>query len=145
MDADRVRERLIVPLAVAESLLAHARRELPNEACGLLAGDLASASVTRYLPARNADASPTAYSLHPEDLVRLILGIEDAGEDLVAVFHSHTRTPAVPSATDCREAHYPGVHHLLVTLVDPAARPADCLRAWRIEEGAAGEVRLELP
>lgn len=137
-------DRLALPLTVAEALLHHARAELPNEACGLLAGDLATGVATDYHPARNAEASPSAFGVHPEDLVRIVLGIEDAGKDLVAIFHSHTRTAAVPSPTDRREARYPGVYHLLATLTDPDSAPADCLRAWHIEGGASREVMLEL-
>jgi len=133
-----------MPLTVAHAVLRHARAELPNEACGLLAGDLAAASATAYHPARNADASPSVYSVHPDDLVRIVFGIEDSGRDLVAIFHSHAHAPAVPSPTDRRQARYPGVYHLLATLGDADAAPADCLRAWRIENGESREVALEL-
>lgn len=136
-------ERLAIPLAVAEALLRHARAEAPNEACGLLAGDLEGGSATVYHPARNADASPSVYSVHPDDLVRIVLGIEDAGHDLVAIFHSHTHAPAVPSPTDRRQARYPVVY-LLATLSDPDASPAESLRAWRIENEESREVGLEL-
>lgn len=137
-------ERLTVPRRVADELLRHARAEMPNEACGLLAGDLAAGRATGYHPARNADASPYVYTVHPEDLVRLVFGIEDAGEDLLAIFHSHTHTPAVPSPTDRRQAQYPGVFYLLATLSDPDAPPESCLRAWRIEDGESREVELLL-
>jgi proteasome lid subunit RPN8/RPN11 len=134
---------LSLPLALAEELLRHARAELPNEACGLLAGDLASGTASAYHPARNADASPYVYTVHPDDLLRIVLGMEDGGQDLVAIFHSHTRTAAVPSPTDRRQARYPVVY-LLATLTDPEAVPAACLRAWRIEDGESREVGLEL-
>lgn len=134
---------LRLPVRLAEELLRHARAEAPNEACGLLAGDLATGTASAYHPARNADASPHVYSVHPDDLVRIVPGIEDAGEDLVAIFHSHTRTPAVPSPTDRRQALYPVVY-LIATLADPDAAPAECLRAWRIAEGESREVTLEL-
>ncbi|MGZ8562682.1 MAG: Mov34/MPN/PAD-1 family protein [Candidatus Limnocylindria bacterium] len=134
---------LAVPLAVAEELLRHARAEVPNEACGLLAGDLVAGTASAYHPARNADASPYVYTVHPDDLVRIVLGIEDAGHDLVAIFHSHTHAPAVPSPTDRRQARYPVVY-LLATLSDPDAAPAERLRAWRIEDGQSREVALEL-
>jgi [CysO sulfur-carrier protein]-S-L-cysteine hydrolase len=135
---------LAIPRSVAEELLAHANAELPNEACGLLSGDLGAGRATAFHPARNEDASPLRYTVHPDDLVRIVLGIEDAGEDLVAIFHSHTHTPAVPSATDHRAALYPDVFYLLVTLSDPAA-PADAaLRAWRIRDGASTEVALRI-
>jgi proteasome lid subunit RPN8/RPN11 len=135
---------LTLPLAIAEELLSHARSEVPNEACGLLAGSLATGVATAYHPARNADASPYVYTVHPDDLVRIVFGIEDAGEDLLAIFHSHTHTPAVPSPTDRRQAFYPEAFYLLVTLADPDATPAESLRAWRIRDGESAEVSLVL-
>jgi proteasome lid subunit RPN8/RPN11 len=135
---------LAIPSAVAEQMIDHARREVPNEACGLLSGSLDHGVASAYHPARNADASPYVYTVHPEDLVRIVFGIEDAGEDLVAIFHSHTHTPAVPSPTDRRQAQYPDAFYVLVTLSDPDAAPADSLRAWRIEDGASREVPLIL-
>ena len=135
---------LTLPTAIADELLAHARSELPNEACGLLAGDLASGMATAFHPARNSEASPLRYNVHPDDLVRIVFGIEDAGEDLVAIFHSHTRSPAVPSATDRRTAQYPDAVYLLATLADPDAAPADALRAWRIRDGVSTEIGLRI-
>lgn len=138
-----VSDGLSMPVALAEELLNHARAEVPNEACGLLAGDLAAGIARAYHPARNADASPYVYTVHPDDLLRIVLGIDDAGEDLVAIFHSHTHTPAIPSPTDRRQARYPVVY-VVATLSDPEASPAESLRAWRIEDGASREVLLEL-
>ena len=129
---------------LAASLLAHARAEAPNEACGILSGLAGDGRATTYHPARNADASPYVYTVHPEDLVRIVLGLEDAGEDLVAIFHSHTHTPAVPSPTDRRQAMYPDAVYLLATLMDPDAEPIQALRAWRIRDGAATEVPLRV-
>jgi proteasome lid subunit RPN8/RPN11 len=137
-------DALTIPSAIADELLAHARAEVPNEACGLLAGDLAAGRVTAFHPARNEEASPLRYNVHPDDLVRIILGIEDGGDDLIAIFHSHTHTPAVPSATDLRTAQYPDAFYLLVTLSDPNAGPAVALRAWRIRDGASTEVALRI-
>jgi proteasome lid subunit RPN8/RPN11 len=133
---------LTISAALAGELLAHARAEAPNEACGILSGSAAEGRATTYHPARNADASPYVYSVHPDDLVRIVLGIEDAGEDLVAIFHSHTHTPAEPSPTDRRQAMYPDAIYLLATLMDPATEPTSSLRAWRIRDGDATETRL---
>jgi len=135
---------LTIPAGIAEELLAQARSELPNEACGLLAGELGAGLVTAFHPARNAEASPLRYNVHPDDLVRIIFAIDDAGDDLVAIFHSHTHTPAVPSATDLREAQYPDAYYLLATLSDPDAGPAASLRAWRIRDGESVEVPLRI-
>ena len=135
---------LTIPAAVADQLLEHARSEQPNEACGLLAGDLTSGSATAFHPARNAEASPLRYNVHPDDLVRIVFAIEDEGQDLVAIFHSHTRSPAVPSATDRRTAQYPDAFYVLATLADPDAGPAEALRAWRIRAGESTEVPLRI-
>lgn len=137
-------ESLAIPLAVAEAMIAHARHEVPNEACGLVSGSLAEGRATRYHPARNADESPYVYTVDPEDLVRIVFAIEDDGEDLVAIFHSHTHTPAEPSPTDRRQAQYPDAFYVLVTLSDPDASPAASLRAWRITDGESREVPLAL-
>jgi len=133
-----------VPRAVAVELMAHARGELPNEACGLLAGSLAAGRANSYHRARNADASPLRYSVHPEDLVRITFAIEEAGEELVAIFHSHTHSPAVPSATDRRAAMYPDQFYVIASLADPDAPPDRALRAWRIIRGHAFEVPLTI-
>ena len=133
---------LTISSALAEELLAHAKADAPNEACGILSGSSAEGRATTYYPARNADASPYVYTVHPDDLVRIVMGIDDAGEDLIAIFHSHTRTPAEPSPTDRRQAMYPDAIYLLATLMDRAATPMQALRAWRIDDGDASEVLL---
>jgi [CysO sulfur-carrier protein]-S-L-cysteine hydrolase len=138
---------LSLPRGVAEAVLGLARAELPNEACGLLAGAFDPAGAGRgsvFHPARNVEASPLRYNVHPEDLVRIVFAIEDAGEDLVAIFHSHTRTPAVPSATDRRTAQYDRPFYLLATLAEPDAPPERALRAWRIMGGHSFEVPLRV-
>ncbi len=131
----------------AERLLAHARAELPNEACGLVAGAFDASGAGRasaFHPARNIEASPLRYNVHPEDLVRIVFAIEDAGEDLVAIFHSHTHSPAAPSATDRRTAQYDRPFYLLASLAAPDAAPERALRAWRIMGGHAFEVPLRI-
>lgn len=135
---------LTISPGLADELLAHARAEVPNEACGLLSGDEASGRATAYHPARNADQSPYVYTVHPDDLLRIVLRIDDDGEDLVAIFHSHTHTPAVPSPTDRRQARYPGAFYLLASLTDPDATPAQALRAWRITDGESRDVPLHI-
>lgn len=135
---------LNLPAGVAQALMDHARTELPNEACGLVSGSLEGGRGTAFHPARNIEASPLRYNVHPEDLVRITFAIEDAGEDLVAIFHSHTRSAAVPSATDRRTAMYPDAFYLLATLADAEAPPARALRAWRIYRGQAFEVPLTI-
>ncbi|MEO8639598.1 MAG: M67 family metallopeptidase [Chloroflexota bacterium] len=135
---------LALPPSVADELMRHARAELPNEACGLLSGPPGSGRATRFHPARNAEASPLRYNVHPEDLVRITFAIEDTGEELVAIFHSHTRSAAVPSPTDRRTAMYADPFYLVASLADPDATAASALRAWRIARGETKEVPLRI-
>jgi [CysO sulfur-carrier protein]-S-L-cysteine hydrolase len=131
-----------IPPEIVARVMEHARAELPDEACGLLSGSLRGGRATRFHPARNADASPRRFTLHPEDQVRITFAIERAGEDLVAIFHSHPRSAPAPSPTDRRRETYPGTLHLLASLADADADPEGCLRAWSIRRGTAHEVPI---
>jgi [CysO sulfur-carrier protein]-S-L-cysteine hydrolase len=130
---------LSLPAALATQLLEHASGELPNESCALLGGDPIRGQVTSVHPARNRLASPYRYDVEPRDLVRIVHQLEEGGDALVAIFHSHPRSSAVPSRTDVREARY-RVVHLLASLTD--AEPV--LRAWTIEAATAREVPLTI-
>jgi [CysO sulfur-carrier protein]-S-L-cysteine hydrolase len=129
---------------IADAMLSHAHAELPNEACGILSGSLADGVASAFHPARNAEASPLRYSVHPEDLVRIVFEIEEAERDLVAIFHSHTRSAAVPSATDRRAAMYPDAFYVVASLANPDASPESAMRSWRIHGGQAFEVPLSV-
>jgi proteasome lid subunit RPN8/RPN11 len=129
---------------IADAMLSHAHAELPNEACGILSGSLGDGVASAFHPARNAEASPLRYSVHPEDLVRIVFEIEEAERDLVAIFHSHTRSAAVPSATDRRAAMYPDAFYVVASLANPGASPESAMRSWRIHGGQAFEVPLSV-
>lgn len=119
-----------LPTHLAQAILEHCRRELPNEACGLLAGDAPAARggrPTRWLPSRNAHQSPYRFEVHPDDLVRLTLEIDDADEVVWAIVHSHVASAAVPSPTDVREARYPDALQIVVSM-----SPEPEIRAWRL-------------
>ena len=113
-------------------IVSHAREEAPREACGILAGR--DGRVLRLYRARNADPSPTSYSLEPEQQYRIFKDIEDRGLELVAIYHSHPSSPATPSDKDIKQAYYPEASYLVVSLADPLEPQ---VRAFRIcEEGA---------
>lgn len=137
-----VSEQITIPAAIATQMLDHGRATLPSEACGLLAGEGALRRVTAFHPARNELASPLRYSIHPEDLVRIVLGIERSGDELVGIFHTHVGSPAVPSAADRREARYPAAVHVLASLAEPDASAESALRAWRIGDDTVREVAV---
>jgi proteasome lid subunit RPN8/RPN11 len=133
-----------------DAIAAHARAEYPNEACGLVAGTAPPAeggTPTAWHPARNRAASPLLYEIHPEDLLRMSLDVDDAGEVIWGIVHSHVRSPARPSATDVGLAFYPDALYLIVSLAEGEAGlagRAESVRAWRIVDGAVYEVALDV-
>ena len=135
----RVTEVVQIPGWVRDELIAHAVAELPNEACGLLAG--AGGRIEHVFRMVNADQSPMTYRLDPGEQFRVFDEIERRGWDLAAIYHSHTHTDAYPSPTDRRQALYPEAVYVLVSLKDPEA---PVLRAFRIvdEKVEEREVRF---
>lgn len=139
-----------LPAAIRDAIVEHARREVPNEACGLIVGDQPAADggrALRWEPLRNPLASPYRYAIDPDDLLRLTVETDDADEVFWAIVHSHVASPARPSPTDLRESHYPDSLYLLVSL-DPReadqATGAPSIRAWRIVAGGVHEVALTI-
>lgn len=140
--------RAALPAAIRDAIVAHARTEYPNEACGLIAGTAPPAVggiATTWHAARNRAASPLRYEIDPEDLLRISLEIDDADEAIWGIVHSHVRSPARPSPTDVDRAFYPDALYVLVSLAESEADPAtgsESVRAWRIVDGAVFEVAL---
>lgn len=138
----------VLPAAIREAIVAHAREAYPDEACGLIVGDAPAAAggdALRFEATRNKAASPYRYEIDPDDLYRLTLSTDDADEVFWGIVHSHTHTPAVPSPTDVGLAFYPDALYLLVSLADDQADPATGepgVRAWRILGGEVFEVAL---
>ncbi len=121
-----------------DELIAHAREEDPNECCGMIGG--IDGAVTKVYKARNAEASPLRYNLDPSDQFRIMTAMDEAGEDLAAIYHSHTKSPAYPSQTDINLAAYPETLYVIVTLVEGE----EPVRAFRIDEGQVEEVELDV-
>jgi proteasome lid subunit RPN8/RPN11 len=138
----------VLPAAIRGALVAHARAEYPDEACGLIVGDAPAADggqALRFEATRNKAASPFRYEINPDDLYRLTIATDDADEVFWGIVHSHTHSPAVPSPTDIGLAFYPDALYLLVSLADDQADPATGepgVRAWRILDGEVHEVTL---
>ena len=125
-----------VPTQIHEELLAHAREEAPNECCGLIGGN-GDVAKTVYR-ARNAEASPLRYNLDPQDQFRIMTEMDEKGEELSAIYHSHTASPAYPSQTDINLAAYPDALYLIVSL----AEGEKDLRGFSITDGEVTEVDL---
>ena len=133
---------LTLPTAIAEQLIAHARAEAPNEACGLLVGPRVAEDggiPSRFVGMRNTAASPYRYLIDPDEQLRVVLELDDADEVIWGIVHSHVASPAAPSMTDVGLAAYPDAVYLICSF---AHEPPE-VRGWTIRDGAVGEVVLE--
>ena len=109
------RARLVViPAAMRDEIVAHARAGLPNEACGIIAG--LDGRVERFFPAQPDEPSPYYYRIESRDQIRIMNEIDDAGLDLIGIYHSHTSSPAYPSRTDAEQAFWPDATYVIVSL-----------------------------
>lgn len=123
-----------------QELIDWARAGYPHEACGVLAGDRLAEDggrPTEFHALRNAANSPYRYELEPEEQLRVQLAIEDSGQVVWGIFHSHVATPAEPSPTDVGLAFYPDSLYLICSLADETAPE---VRAWTIRDGLVTEV-----
>ena len=126
---------------VVEAIVAHARRDHPDEACGVVAGPEGSDRPERFVPMLNAARSPTFYEFDSGDLLRLYRDMDARGEEPVVVYHSHTATEAYPSRTDIGLAQEPGAHYVLVSTRDPERHE---FRSFRIVDGEVTEEDVEV-
>jgi [CysO sulfur-carrier protein]-S-L-cysteine hydrolase len=121
-----------------EEIVAHARAEAPNECCGIIAArDGEAVAVHR---ATNVAASPLRYEMDGMEQYRIQTAIEDAGLELGAIYHSHTRSAPEPSPTDVNLAFYPDAEYVIVGLANGAVD----VRSWRIVDGAVSVAALEV-
>lgn len=123
-------------------IVAWARAGLPNEACGVLAANRTAedgGTPTRFLPMRNAAASPYRYEMDSHELLRTILELEDADQLVWGIVHSHVASRAEPSATDVGLAAYQDALYVICSLASDEA----VLRAWSIVDGRVSEVVLQ--
>ena len=121
-----------------DQIVAHARSEAPNECCGMVASR--DGEAVKVYRARNAAASPLRYEIDGAEQYRIQMQIEDAGFDLGAIYHSHTRTEPFPSQTDINLAFYPDALYLIVGL---AAEDPE-MRAFTIRDGQVQDAELEV-
>jgi [CysO sulfur-carrier protein]-S-L-cysteine hydrolase len=123
----------------AEAMISQAVAEAPDECCGMLAGT--GVKITQFYRATNAEHSPFRYSVHPEELIRIYQEIEERGWELLGIYHSHTSTPAYPSAVDIKYAFWSPALYFIISIVDPA-QPV--IRAFRITKGLVTEEELKI-
>ena len=124
---------LTISQDLVDLMVAHARRDHPDEACGVVAGPTGSDLPTRFIPMINAARSPTFYEFDSSDLLKLYRELDANDEDPVVIYHSHTATEAYPSRTDVAYAAEPFAHYVLVSTRETgnAEGPYE-LRSYRI-------------
>ena len=136
---------LRISQAYVDAIVAHARRDFPDEACGIIAGPEGSDVAARLIPMTNADRSPTFFRFDPLEQLKLYQEMDDNDEEVVVVYHSHTSTEAYPSRTDISYAAEPQAHYLLVSVAETGADegPAE-VRSYRILDGVVTEEEIEI-
>lgn len=132
---------LVIRADLAEAMVAHARRDHPDEACGILAGPEGSDRPERHIPMANAERSPTFYRFDSHEQLIVWRALDDADEVPVVIYHSHTATEAYPSRTDVQLAAEPGAHYVLVSTRDPERHE---LRSYRIVDGEVTEETVDI-
>ena len=132
---------LAIDAAILEAIVAHARRDHPEEACGMVAGALGSDNPTRHIPMANAERSMTFYDFEQAEKLRVFREMDDRDEEPVVIYHSHTATEAYPSRTDVDKASVPTAHYLLVSTRDPQTTE---VRSFRIVDGTVTEEPVKL-
>lgn len=145
--AGLVRIRVVLTLSreIHDAIIAHARRDHPDEACGVVAGPAGSDQALRHIPMINAAMSPTFYEFDSTDLLRLYREMDDNDEEPIVIYHSHTQTEAYPSRTDVGLAAEPSAHYVLVSTRDGAHESGRVeFRSFRIVDGVVTEEEVRI-
>jgi len=134
---------LSISQSFVDAIVAQSRAEYPDEACGVILGPVGRDSAARLKAMVNSAHSPTFYEFDPKDLLALYREIDDADEEIVVIYHSHTETEAYPSRTDVAYAGEPGAHYVLVSTRKEIA-PEIEFRSFRIIDGVIAEEAVEI-
>jgi proteasome lid subunit RPN8/RPN11 len=133
---------LTIDAETLDAIVAHARRDHPDEACGIVVGPIGSDAPLRLVPMANAARSMTFYEVDTTEYLRVWREMDDRDEEPVVIYHSHTATEAYPSRTDVSFAGWPQAHYLLVSTRDPEQTE---IRSFRIVDGAVTEETISVP
>jgi [CysO sulfur-carrier protein]-S-L-cysteine hydrolase len=127
---------LTIDRQILDEIVAHARRDHPEEACGVVAGPAGSDRPVRLISMENAERSMTFYRFDATEQLRVWREMDDRDEEPVVIYHSHTATEAYPSRTDVSFAGEPGAHYLLVSTREEENTE---VRSFRIVDGVVTE------
>ncbi len=130
---------LILKKDLFEKVVAHCKREFPNEACGLFAGK--DGRVEKAYEMGNADKSPQSFFMDPKEQLKVMKETRNLGLEIIAVYHSHVASEAYPSAKDVELAFYPEASYAIVTLKDKE-KPG--IRSFKIIESKISEEEVTI-
>ena len=130
---------LTVDQATYDAILAHARLDHPDEACGIVAGPIGSDRPERVVPMTNAERSPTFFRFDSAEQLQVWKEMDARDEEPVVIYHSHTATEPYPSRTDIALASEPGAHYVIVSSSQPAQ-----FRSFRILDGRVSEEEVRV-
>lgn len=145
---------LKIPRKLLDDMIAHARELDPFECCGLLAGR--NGTVSRHYRITNtvakdaravevfdgadvkqlgrlpdATKAEVAYFMDPKEMLAAFKDMRQQDLELAVIYHSHTHSPAYPSATDVGLAYYPDAAYLIISLENKSTPD---LRAYWIKD-----------
>ncbi|WP_460306577.1 M67 family metallopeptidase [Actinocorallia aurea] len=132
---------LTVTRDIVDKIVAHARADHPDEACGVVAGPLGSDRPERFVPMENAERSPTFYRFDSMEQLKVWREMDDRDEEPVVIYHSHTATEAYPSRTDISYASEPNAHYVLVSTREEDDAE---FRSYRIVDGVVTEEEVQI-
>jgi proteasome lid subunit RPN8/RPN11 len=132
---------VVLTQATYDAIVAHARRDHPDEACGIVAGPAGSDRAVRFVAMANAERSPTFYRFDSTEQLRVWREMDNRDEVPVVIYHSHTATEAYPSRTDIAYAAEPEAHYVLVSTADPEQ---ESFRSFRIVDGQVSEEEVRV-
>ena len=132
---------LTIDQSIYDAIVDHARRDHPDEACGIVAGPEGSDRPERFIPMTNAARSPTFHEYDGEEHRAVDAEMWERDEDYVILYHSHTSTEAYPSRTDISIASYPQAHYVVVSTRDPVDVE---FRSFRIVDGEVTEEEVRV-
>ncbi len=126
--------------ALIDEMIAHAREDLPNECCGMIGGS--DGEATSLIRVANSAASPLRYEMDPQQQYNALKTIEDGGDELLAIYHSHTKSAAYPSQTDVNQAvAWPEQIYVIVSLADEQAPD---VKAYLLKDLRIADVEIDV-
>ncbi|MEE9593861.1 MAG: M67 family metallopeptidase [Candidatus Hydrothermarchaeales archaeon] len=118
---------------IRDELLAHATKESPHEACGVIAGTIngEAREVVRVYECTNADPYPdVGYEIEPTELLRVMEDAEGKSLEILGFYHSHPMSLARPSMVDESKATWPGHSYVIVS-----PKSTEQITSWIWDEG----------